>query len=695
METVKKRSSLKKQMLFVFGVLTVLIATILTALSLIRSVEAVMDQVENQLIEKAKDEASYWNSYIKQWRVYLTGISMDSLFTDKDAAYLDKAKQLKKVTDVEGGGIIEFNIVDKNGMCYKADGSREDISDLTWFKNYNGRFSVSTTYFDKNKRFLQTVVYPMSDTTDILTATFPATLISAQLKKIIIGKTGDCLILDDKNVLIGSKDTELLERRINFEEEGKKDAENAEFSESIKKITSSDENKLSYYSFRGVKKVIASAKVPSTGWHIVVRAPINDYMSIIYLLMRDIVAVGVVLLIITIVITYFVSKRIAKPLSMTANILRDIAEGEGDLTVRLPAKSNDEIGSMALYFNQTIEKIAVLIRNVRSVSTHMGGIGTDLSSSMSETARAMSEISENIENVKNQTINQAASATEMSGTLEQIVHTIEALSSEINTQSTAVTQSSAAVTEMVENIHSVTNSIESSDKMIAELSNATMEGQKTLSESTEVTLNIAEESSALMEAASVIQNIAKQTNLLAMNAAIEAAHAGEAGKGFAVVADEIRKLAEESSSQGKSIGDTLKKLSEKITGLVTSSKVAEEKFRSIFTLSGNVKNKSAELTAAMNEQAKGSREVLTAIKNISQVTNKVQGGSAEMLLGWQSVQKEMKQLDKLTETVKSAMDEMARGVSEVNKAVRYVDSMSLKNSEAISSLEEELSKFKV
>lgn len=184
----KKRSSLKKQMLFVFGTLTVLISIILTTVSILRSVQAVMDQVESQFIEKANDEAKYWNSYIKQWRVYLTGISMDALFADKDATYLEKARQLKKVTDTEGGGIIEFGIVDKNGIHYKADGSLDDQHDLPWFKAFNGRFYVSSTYFDKNKKLMQTVAYPISDTTDILTATFPATLISSQLKKIVIGK---------------------------------------------------------------------------------------------------------------------------------------------------------------------------------------------------------------------------------------------------------------------------------------------------------------------------------------------------------------------------------------------------------------------------------------------------------------------------------------------------------------------------
>ncbi|WP_038172972.1 methyl-accepting chemotaxis protein, partial [Treponema pedis] len=198
-----------------------------------------------------------------------------------------------------------------------------------------------------------------------------------------------------------------------------------------------------------------------------------------------------------------------------------------------------------------------------------------------------------------------------------------------------------------------------------------------------------------LEASSVIQHIASQTNLLAMNAAIEAAHAGEAGKGFAVVADEIRKLAEESSMQGKTITSTLKTLSGEIEILSGSAKTAEEKFNAIFGLSDEVKSMSSRLMEAMKEQENGSKEVLTAIEDINAITAQVNAGSAEMLIGGENVAKEMQKLDGLTRSITDSMNEMAAGAIQINNAVQEVNEITQKNKISIENLVKEVNRFKV
>ena len=256
-------------------------------------------------------------------------------------------------------------------------------------------------------------------------------------------------------------------------------------------------------------------------------------------------------------------------------------------------------------------------------------------------------------------------------------------------------QSSASIEQMVANIASITQTLGKANESIKDLARATDVGKNTLISSNSVTQKIAEESGSLMEASSVIQHIASQTNLLAMNAAIEAAHAGEAGKGFAVVADEIRKLAEESSAQGKTITATLKNLSGEIEALSSSSKTVEEKFNVIFMLSEEVKNMSAKLMEAMKEQEHGSREVLTAIKEINSVTTEVKEGSAEMLSGGEQVVNEMVKLDELTHVITNSMNEMSAGSIQINNAVQEVNEITQVNKQSIEKLSEEVGKFTI
>ncbi len=248
---------------------------------------------------------------------------------------------------------------------------------------------------------------------------------------------------------------------------------------------------------------------------------------------------------------------------------------------------------------------------------------------------------------------------------------------------------------MVANIASIGHTLDKTDEVIKKLTGATNDGKATLVTSNTVTQKIAEESGSLMEASSVIQHIASQTNLLAMNAAIEAAHAGEAGKGFAVVADEIRKLAEESSMQGKTITATLKNLSGEIETLAASSKTVESKFNAIFTLAEQVKEMSARLTESMDEQENGSKEVLTAIKSISTVTTEVQAGSEEMLKGGEGVASEMQKLDGLTRVITDSMNEMASGAVQISNAIQEVSEITQRNKQSIENLAAEVAKFKI
>jgi methyl-accepting chemotaxis protein len=401
------------------------------------------------------------------------------------------------------------------------------------------------------------------------------------------------------------------------------------------------------------------------------------------------------IIIITSLFGMYISQTISRPAQETLLRFQDIAEGEGDLTKRVKINGKDEIGKMGFYLNKTMEKIANLIHSVKVETESLGSIGGTLSANTTETASALSQITTTIVHIREQNNSHTSGIQNMEKTLSGMTNQIARLNEHIETQAADVTESSASIEEMVGNIKSVSDIVERSSISVDELTAASEKGKKEIDRIVPLIKTMVQDSENLIEAGKVIQKIAAQTNLLAMNAAIEAAHAGDSGRGFAVVADEIRKLSEDSGTQGKHIAQSLQQLKNVTDTLSNTSASVFSQFEAVFNQARIVKDQNGVIRDAMREQAAGGTTLLITIKEINDITYEVKNSSAQLLNGTEQTLGAMKELSEMGNKIMTGMTEMSSGVEEINLAVREISDISTRNTDSIRELSTEVDKFKI